>query len=146
MEKISNTEDEDDLLELYGAVLRTLFNDRITARDEERVDITGLIQTFKTVTEIVDKAVNEKIRDISVMLGGAPEETGGSVFDQYDRENGYIEETSQEEIWESYRENLDTVLQICIKNMRNSYKECLESDLSDLLDYVMFQVEYDRGK
>ena len=80
------------------------------------------------------------------MLGGAPEETGGSVFDQCDRETGYIEETSQEKIWESYRENLDTVLQICIKNMRNSYKECLESDLSDLLDYVMFQVEYDRGK
>lgn len=146
MEKISNTEDEDDLLELYGAVLRTLFNDRITARDEEQIDITELIQTFRTVTEIVDAAVNEKIRNISAMLGGVPEETGGSVFDQYDRENGYIEETSQEEIWESYRENLDTVLQICIKNMRNSYKECLESDLSDLLDYAMFQVEYDREK
>lgn len=28
--------------------------------------------------------------------------------------------------------------------MRNSYKDCLESDLSDLLDYVVFQVEYDR--
>lgn len=33
-----------------------------------------------------------------------------------------------------------------LKHMRNSYKECLESDLSDLLDYVVFQVEYDREK
>lgn len=24
------------------------------------------------------------------------------------------------------------------------HKDCLESDLSDLLDYVVFQVEYDR--
>ena len=46
----------------------------------------------------------------------------------------------------SYGDNLDAILQICIKSMRNSYKECLESDLSDLLDYVVFQVEYDREK
>ena len=56
------------------------------------------------------------------------------------------EETTQEEIWRSYGDNLDAILQICIKSMRNSYKECLESDLSDLLDYVVFQVEYDREK
>lgn len=47
---------------------------------------------------------------------------------------------------EIIRDNLDAILQICIKSMRNSYKECLESDLSDLLDYVVFQVEYDREK
>ena len=145
MELISKTEDENDLLYLYSAVIRIVFNDRIEEEEIEQLDVAEVISTFKAVAEIVDASVNEKIRNISDLLSGSQQvEDQGSAFDEYDRENGYIEEHSQEEIWETYRNALDNILQICIKNMRNSYKDCLESDLSDLLDYVVFQVEYDR--
>lgn len=146
MEKISRTDDEDDLLELYAAVIQVVFNDRVENEEIERLDVTDIIDTFGTIVEIIDISVNEKIRYLGTMLGGTLEEDQGSAFDEYDQENGYIEETTQEDIWRSYGDNLDTILQICIKSMRNSYKECLESDLSDLLDYVVFQVEYDREK
>lgn len=145
MELISRTEDENDLLYLYSAVIRVIFNDRIEEEEIEQLDVAEIVNTFQTITEIVDASVNEKIREINEMLSGSPQaEDQGSAFDEYDRENGYIEEHTQEEVWESYRNALDNILQICIKNMRNSYKDCLESDLSDLLSYVVFQVEYDR--
>lgn len=145
MELISRTEDENDLLYLYSAVIRVIFNDRIEEEEIEQLDVAEIVNTFQAITEIVDASVNEKIREISEMLSGSTQvEDQGSAFDEYDRENGYIEEHSQEEVWESYKNTLDNVLQICIKNMRNSYKDCLESDLSDLLSYVVFQVEYDR--
>lgn len=147
MERISRTEDEDDLLELYAAVIQVVFNDRVGNEEIERLDVAEITDTFGTIVEIIDISVNEKIRQLGKLLGGAVEEDQGSAFDEYDRENGYIEEVTQEDIWRSYGDNLDAILQkICIKNMRNSYKECLESDLSDLLDYVVFQVEYDREK
>lgn len=147
MELISKTNDESDLLLLYSAVIRVIFNDRIEEEEIEQLDIAEIVNTFRDITEIVDISVNEKIRAISELLsGGTVEENQGSAFDEYDRENGYIEEITQEEVWRSYGSALDNILQICIKNMRNSYKECLESDLSDLLDYVVFQVEYDREK
>lgn len=145
MELINKTEDENDLLYLYSAVIRAIFNDRIEEEEIEQLDVAEIVNTFKAVTEIVDTSVNEKIREISILLSGGQVETNeGSAFDDYDRENGYIEEDTQAELWESYRNALDNILQICIRNMRNSYKECLESDLSDLLDYVVFQVEYDK--
>lgn len=145
MELINKTEDENDLLYLYSAVIRAIFNDRIEEEEIEQLDVAEIVNTFKEVTEIVDTSVNEKIREISILLSGGQVETNeGSAFDDYDRENGYIEEDTQVELWESYRNALDNILQICIRNMRNSYKECLESDLSDLLDYVVFQVEYDK--
>ena len=109
------------------------------------MDVAEIVNTFKAITEIVDASVNGKIRDISELLSGGQGETHeGSAFDEYDRENGYTDEETQEEAWKSYGKALDNILQICIKNMRNSYRDCLESDLSDLLDYVVFQVEYDR--
>ena len=146
MERISCTDDEDDLLELYAAVIQAVFNDRVENEEIERLDVADIIDTFGAIVEIIDISVNEKIRYLGTLLGGVPEEDQGSAFDEYDQENGYIEETTQEEIWRSYGDTLDSILQICIKSMRNSYKECLESDLSDLLDYVVFQVEYDREK
>lgn len=145
MELINKTEDENDLLYLYSAAIRTIFNDRIEEEEIEQLDVAEIVNTFKAITEIVDTSVNEKIREISELLsGGQTEADEGSAFDEYDRENGYIEEDTQAELWESYKNALDNILQICIRNMRNSYKECLESDLSDLLDYVVFQVEYDK--
>lgn len=145
MELISKTEDENDLLYLYSAAIRVVFNDRIEEEEIEQLDVADVVNTFRTITEIIDASVNEKIREISELLNGSQQtEDQGSAFDDYDRENGYIEEQSQEKVWESYRNALDNILQICIRNMRNSYKDCLESDLSDLLDYVVFQVEYDR--
>ena len=119
----------------------------LSIEEIEQLDVADVVNTFRTITEIIDASVNEKIREISELLNGSQQtEDQGSAFDDYDRENGYIEEQSQEEVWESYRNALDNILQICIRNMRNSYKDCLESDLSDLLDYVVFQVEYDREK
>lgn len=145
MELVSKTEDENDLLYLYSAVIRAVFNDRIEEEEIEQLDVAEIVNTFKAITEIVDASVNGKIRDISELLSGGQGETyEGSAFDEYDRENGYTDEETQEEAWKSYGKALDNILQICIRNMRNSYRDCLESDLSDLLDYVVFQVEYDR--
>lgn len=145
MELVSNTEDENDLLNLYSAIIKIVFNDRIEEEDIEQLDIAEIMDIFETIAEIVDACINEKIRSIGELLnGGQVETTGQSAFDEYDRENGYTNEETQEEAWRSYERALNSILQICIKNMRNSYKDCLESDLSDLLDYVMFQVEYDK--
>jgi hypothetical protein len=146
MEQISGTEDEDDLLEMYAAVIQSVFDGRIQDEDIDQLDVADITDTFGVIVELLDMAVNEKIRQISTMLGGAPVENQGSIFDEYDRENGYEEEVTQADVWRSYGDNLDAILQICIKSMRNSYKECLESDVSDLLDYVMYQVEYDKEK
>lgn len=145
MELVSDTEDENDLLNFYSDIIRIVFNDQIEEEDIEQLDVAEITGIFKVVTEIIDTCINEKIRSIGELLNGTQVEMKeGSAFDEYDRENGYINEETQEEAWRSYGKALDSILQICIKNMRNSYKDCLESDLSDLLDYVIFQVEYDR--
>ena len=71
MELISKTEDENDLLYLYSAVIRVVFNDRIEEEEIEQLDVAEVISTFKAVAEIVDASVNEKIRNISDILNGS---------------------------------------------------------------------------
>ena len=57
MELISKTEDENDLLYLYSAVIRIVFNDRIEEEEIEQLDVAEVISTFKAVAEIVDDSV-----------------------------------------------------------------------------------------
>lgn len=71
MELISRTEDENDLLYLYSAVIRAIFNDRIEEEEIEQLDVAEIVNTFQAITEIVDASVNEKIREISEMLSGS---------------------------------------------------------------------------
>ena len=68
MELVSKTEDENDLLYLYSAVIRAVFNDRIEEEEIEQLDVAEIVNTFKAITEIVDASVNGKIRDISTYL------------------------------------------------------------------------------
>ena len=83
MELISKTEDENDLLYLYSAVIRVVFNDRIEEEEIEQLDVAEVISTFKAVVEIVDASVNEKIRNISDILNGSQQvEDQGSAFDE----------------------------------------------------------------
>ena len=68
MELISKTEDENDLLYLYSAAIRVVFNDRIEEEEIEQLDVADVVNTFRTITEIIDASVNEKIREISELL------------------------------------------------------------------------------
>ena len=44
MELISKTEDENDLLYLYSAVIRVVFNDRIEEEEIEQLDVAEVIR------------------------------------------------------------------------------------------------------
>lgn len=47
MELISNTNEENDLLYLYSAVIRVVFNDRIEEEEIEQLDVAEIVNTFK---------------------------------------------------------------------------------------------------
>ena len=38
------------------------------------------------------------------------------------------------------RENVDRVVKLCIRLMKNSYQDCMEADIMSLLDYVAFEI------
>lgn len=49
MERISCTDDEDDLLELYAAVIQAVFNDRVENEEIERLDVADIPSESKQV-------------------------------------------------------------------------------------------------
>lgn len=64
-----------------------------------------------------------------------------SAFDEYDEENGYNDDGEEEKhFWKVCRENVDRVVKLCIRILKSSYQQCMETDIMSLLDYVAFEI------
>ena len=136
-----------DAFEANNQILKEVFD--VTMRQLRQCDVIELLATAKSVHFAMQDIVTPKFLELN------PEHTEEivqekSAFDDYDDENGYNDGEEEERgLWAACRENVDRVVKICIRVMKNSYKQCMESYIMSLLDYVKFEIrtmKEDNGK
>ena len=95
----------------------------------------------KQVHFVMQDVITQKFLDLNPEHPEAVEKEA-SAFDEYDEENGYNDDGATEErnFWQICRENVDRVVKLCIRLMKNSYQDCMEADIMSLLDYVAFEI------
>ncbi|MEG1310655.1 MAG: hypothetical protein RR942_04620 [Romboutsia sp.] len=65
-----------------------------------------------------------------------------SAFDEYDKENGYEDFDNLEEnnVYDSYLDVLNDLFNFLISKKINSLKECLDTNIVDLIDFIKFKL------
>ena len=58
-----------------------------------------------------------------------------SAFDEYDLENGYVEESNT-----TYLDLFFEIIRYATKKLNSSYLEIMNSDILDYLDYMDYQI------
>lgn len=127
-----------DAFEANNQILKEVFG--VTMRQLRQCGVIELLSAAKSVHFAMQDIVTPKFLELNPEQ---PEEVvqEKSAFDDYDEENGYTDEEEEETgLWAACRENVDRVVKICIRVMKNSYKQCMESDIMSLLDYVKFEI------
>lgn len=119
-------------------ILQELYPERPTMTELKTVDMGQFLRAANAVHFVMQEVVTVKFRELSDM---PPEEVQKSAFDDYDRENGYEDDEESGSIWEALKENVDRVVKIATRVLHTGYKECMESDIMTLLDYVKFEIE-----
>lgn len=131
----------DDMLEnIYFnlRILQELYPERPTMTELKTVDMGQFLREANTVHFVMQEIVTAKFRELSDV---PPEEVQKSAFDDYDKENGYEDEDESGSIWEALKENVDRVVKIATRVLHTGYKECMQTDIMTLLDYVKFELE-----
>lgn len=119
-------------------ILKEMFD--VTTRQLKQGDAMELLAAAKSVHFVMQDIVTLKFLELNPERPETVEQEK-SAFDEYDEENGYNDETvEQHNMWKTCRENVDRVVKMCISVMKNSYKQCMESDIMSLLDYVKFEI------
>lgn len=119
-------------------ILQELYPERPTMTELKTVDMGQFLRAANAVHFVMQEVVTVKFRELSDV---PPEEIQKSAFDEYDKENGYEDEGESGSIWEALKENVDRIVKIATRVLNTGYKECMETDIMTLLDYVKFEIE-----
>lgn len=104
-----------------------------------QTDAEAVITAVKQIHFIMQDVILPKFLELNPER---PElvEKEKSAFDDYDEENGYNDGEEERNFWKVCRENVDRVMKLCIRILKNSYQQCMEADIMSLLDYVAFEI------
>ena len=79
------------------------------------------------------------------LWGEPPIEQEASVFDDYDVEEGYTD-NSPANFWATCLESLEVITQASIKIMRQSYTETMKEELVPLIEHLKWEIDHQPEK
>lgn len=117
-------------------IVQEIFGNRMSLEQMEQIDVVEMLMASKTIHFIMQNIISPKFLELQ-----EPIQREESAFDEYDMENGYVEEIETESIWEICGENIDCLVRIAIKLLKNSYSQCMDTDIVCLLDFIKFELK-----
>lgn len=139
--EVMERNDSDSLQDVFEANTRILMNVfGARQREIEQAEPEEVLTAAKEIHFMMQDVIAPKLLELNP---GHQEQIQKekSAFDEYDEENGYNEESSMESIWKICKENVDRVVKLCIRLMKNSYQQCMESDIISLLEHAAFEIQ-----
>ncbi|HHQ4319648.1 TPA: hypothetical protein ACSQRH_002225, partial [Clostridium perfringens] len=132
--KLSKKYENADIDLCYNIVSNIFSN--LSRNEIMQLEVFDFFETYIFIRKYVDK-IQDRIREIFV----GDEVIEKSAFDEYDKEEGYLDEELEEEnIYDNYLKVIDNIIQYAIKNFNNSLEATLNMDILDLLDYIEFSI------
>lgn len=121
-------------------MLQELYAERPTMEELKTVQVSQMLYATNALHFVMQQIVTPKFNELS---DEKPEEIEKSIFDDYDAENGYLDEERKNDgsIWNALKENVDRIVKIGTRVLNTGYSECMQSDIMTLLEYVKFEVD-----
>lgn len=135
--KKNGSERLSDAMFFNQKIVQEVFDSKVSLEELGKMDAVEVITASKTIHFVMQNIITPKFLE----LMDEPPEKEESAFDEYDRENGYDEADEQRNMWDVCLDNIDRVIQIAIKLLKNSYSQCLETDIVALLGYMKFAIK-----
>ena len=124
-------------------VIALLFSKELTKTKLDKMDILEIHLCYMEIQLYIQELIHNKFTKISEIGNNENIEIKGSYLDDYDLEEGYeTEEEIRKSNNELYKEILNYNIKYSIERLKNSYKESTECNLSELLDFIIFDKNY----
>lgn len=133
----NGSEKPSDAMFFNKKIIQEIFGNRMSLEEIGDMDVVEFLTASKKVHFIMQEIVSEKLLTLVEVEQVEKEE---SAFDEYDIENGYEEEQSEDNLWKTCGEIIDRVVKIAIRLLKNSYSQCMTEDIMQLLEYLKFEL------
>lgn len=124
--------------------LQMMFDHQISFDELEKMNIVELLYTSKAMHYIIQEIITPQFEKLG---GKEAEEVEQSIFDEYDKENGYEDEQEENvSIWDSCLSMVDLITKTSIQLLKNSYAQVMETNIIDLITYLKYEIETAKAK
>lgn len=108
-------------------------------------DILDICYIYTYLQFYLDEYVMQKLVDIGKVNSVKEAEKEKSIFDDYDEENGYTEdEVEEENIYVKSIYTINCLIKYAIRELKMDYRDCIKCNLSEMLDYILYNLKYER--
>lgn len=121
-------------------IINLMFGKEISISKLDKLDIGHIYYCYNQIQLYINEEIHKKFSNIANINGVIDE--GESGFDEFDKEEGYVGDMEEKNVYETYKEILNYNIKYSIDYLKNSYKESMECNLSELLDFILFDKKY----
>ncbi|NBH28426.1 hypothetical protein D3Z60_22400 [Lachnospiraceae bacterium] len=120
-------------------IIQEIFGNRMSFAELGAAEAADFLTAVKGIHFIMQNVISEKLL---TLVDAEPVEREESAFDEYDIENGYEDDSSEDKNpWKICGEVLDRVIKAAIRLLKSSYSQCMEEDIISLLEYLKFELD-----
>lgn len=118
-------------------IIYMVLEKRISKRDIGQMSIVDTIVTAEKINLVMHDVVMKKIN--IYFTEEVIEEK--SAFDDYDRENGYIDDEPHESMWISCIRLVNSLVRMAIKVFNDSFSSILKADIVELIEQIRYELD-----
>lgn len=137
MEKNESDQVEDAIF-YNKKIIQEMFGNRMSIEEIGEMNAIDFLTSAKKIHSVMQDIITPKLLTLVETEQVEREE---SAFDKYDIENGYEEEQQEDSLWKICGEIIERVIKITIRLLKESYSQCMQEDIMELLDYLKFELE-----
>lgn len=137
MEKNESDQVEDAIF-YNKKIIQEMFGNRMSIEEIGEMNAIDFLTSAKKIHSVMQDIITPKLLTLVETEQVEREE---SAFDEYDIENGYEEEQQEDSLWKICGEIIERVIKITIRLLKESYSQCMQEDIMELLDYLKFELE-----
>lgn len=119
---------------MFKTVSVIFLNSNVKATNE--LDLFECVEIYFFIRNDIEK-IRNKLSDILK----TEEIKEASLFDEYDKENGYIEEDTEDDIYTNIENLNNTIVRYCIDVLKENYSSTMEIELYTFLDFLKFDMK-----
>ncbi len=114
----------------------------LRVQEAARAPVVQVVTAAKALHFVMQEIV---FPAFSILSDEPPIEQEASVFDDYDAEEGYTD-NSPANFWATCLESLEVITQASIKIMRQSYTETMKEELVPLIEHLKWEIDHQPEK
>lgn len=119
-------------------LLQELSGAMFTIDELEQMNIEDFLHSLKLIHKVMQGLVLETVM---TLINVDQIEREQSAFDEYDKEEGYEDEEEEYNLWSTQKEIIERIIKLTIRLTRNSYSECMNENIIELLEYLRFELD-----